>query len=98
MKIYRFSYDSRFMPMEIGLHGHEIPNGWAWILFQYPGAYCIKRIFLVKKRSESEQMLIHFSDVKKGLFLLFQESLGREVNLYFIFEVLYRHEDGRRTL
>ncbi len=45
MKIYRFSYDSRFMPMEIGLHGHEIPNGWAWILFQYPGAYCIKRIF-----------------------------------------------------
>ena len=62
------------------------------------GAYCIKRIFQVKKRPESEQMLIRFFGLKKGLFLLFRESLGREVNLYFIFAVLYRHEDGRRTL
>ncbi len=43
-------------------------------------------------------MLIRFFDFKKGLCPLSRESLGREVNLYFIFEVLYRHEDGHRTL
>ncbi|RHR52840.1 hypothetical protein DWW90_16920, partial [Parabacteroides sp. AF17-28] len=36
------------------------------------GAYCIKRIFQPQKTSETKQMLIHFFDLKKGLFLLFR--------------------------
>ena len=32
------------------------------------GAYCIKRVFQGKKTSETEQMLIYFSAIKKGLF------------------------------
>ena len=36
------------------------------------GAYCKKRIFPVRKTSETKQMLIHFFDLKKGLFPLFR--------------------------
>ena len=38
----------------------------------WQGAYCKKRIFQVQKTSETEQMLIRFFDLKKGLFLLFR--------------------------
>ncbi|RDU49190.1 hypothetical protein DWU89_10485 [Parabacteroides acidifaciens] len=33
--------------------------------------YCIKRIFQPQKTFETKQMLIHFFDLKKGLFRLF---------------------------
>ncbi|RHR62773.1 hypothetical protein DWW90_00680 [Parabacteroides sp. AF17-28] len=35
------------------------------------GAYCIKRIFQFQKTFKIKQMLIHFFDLKKGLFPIF---------------------------
>ena len=46
--------------------------------FRFPRAYCIKRISQPRKRSESKQMSIYFSAVKKGLFPLFREFIARK--------------------
>ncbi len=37
------------------------------------GAYCIKRFFQIQKTSETKQMLIYFSAVKKGLFPMIRD-------------------------
>ena len=40
------------------------------------GAYCKKRIFQARKTSETEQMLTHFSAVKKGLFPMIRHLIA----------------------
>ena len=73
-------------------------------MVQERGAYCKKRIFQVQKRAGIKEMLIHFSDVKKGLFPLIREFIAAKTvfisfsrNFIAMRTVVIPYEDGRHS-